>query len=297
MWTTIRRDPSTAWLPSADARDFFRATEPFSTAAYARTIAVLKDGVYGAYSVYGGDSVWVLRDQDAARGIVAYCGRVVFPVFANDLPLENAGTELLPAAFLSAAAARPPYAIHGSARSAAYMERALAEYGCAAYERIDYDLMEAGVPPKEALAAGPAELILRQPTLSDIERVFLLQSSYEQEELVSERRRFNPAVCRAVAERIIRRENILIAELNGETIGKINTNAAAPGVFQIGGVYVQPAYRGRGVASRMTAEFTRSLLNSGSRVSLFVKKTNHAARALYLRTGFHIVGDYRITYY
>jgi predicted GNAT family acetyltransferase len=47
----------------------------------------------------------------------------------------------------------------------------------------------------------------------------------------------------------------------------------------------------------MTTEFVESLTAQGRGVSLFVKKTNTAARRVYLRIGFEIMGDYRINYY
>jgi predicted GNAT family acetyltransferase len=62
-------------------------------------------------------------------------------------------------------------------------------------------------------------------------------------------------------------------------------------------VYVHPDYRGIGIAGRMTSEFTESLAAQGRGISLFVKKSNTAARRVYQRIGFEIQGDYRIDYY
>ncbi|MDR2019792.1 MAG: GNAT family N-acetyltransferase, partial [Treponema sp.] len=80
-------------------------------------------------------------------------------------------------------------------------------------------------------------------------------------------------------------------------VGKINTNAESFTCFQIGGVYVLPEYRGRGIATRMAASLSSRLLAQGKNISLFVKKQNPAARAVYKKIGFKVLKDYRICYY
>jgi predicted GNAT family acetyltransferase len=153
-------------------------------------------------------------------------------------------------------------------------------------------------PPSErSLCAGPPGLILRQPGISDIDKLFPLQAGYEQEEVLSKNGAFDPAVCRMIIEHIVTHDRILIAELGGHIVGKINTNAVTPTWFQIGGVYVLPAYRGLGIATRMTAVFTRGLRAEGKQVSLFVKKHKTNAHNVYNRVGFKRANDYRISYY
>jgi predicted GNAT family acetyltransferase len=62
-------------------------------------------------------------------------------------------------------------------------------------------------------------------------------------------------------------------------------------------VYVDEHYRGLGIGAAMIASFVRDLIAGGKGVSLFVKKQNTVARALYRRIGFLSAGDYRITYF
>jgi predicted GNAT family acetyltransferase len=95
-------------------------------------------------------------------------------------------------------------------------------------------------------------------------------------------------------ERLFKTEQVLVAELDGRVVGKINTNAVTFTRRQIGGVYVHPDYRGMGIARRMAGEFASSLVSG---ISLFVRKSNTAARNVYLGIGFEIAGDYRISYY
>jgi predicted GNAT family acetyltransferase len=47
----------------------------------------------------------------------------------------------------------------------------------------------------------------------------------------------------------------------------------------------------------MAGEFTASLVSQGKGISLFVKKSNVAARRVYECTGVAALGVYRINYY
>jgi len=122
-----------------------------------------------------------------------------------------------------------------------------------------------------------------------------LHAAYEQEEVLPAASEFRPDASRMNIERIFAEEQMLVAELGGCLVGKINTNAVAFTRYQIGGVYIHPDYRCMGIAGRMTFEFVESLAGMG--ISLFVKKTNAAARRVYQRIGFEITGDYRIDYF
>jgi predicted GNAT family acetyltransferase len=124
-----------------------------------------------------------------------------------------------------------------------------------------------------------------------------LQAAYEQEEVLPLASEFNAAVSRLNTERIFSKEDMLVAEFDGHLIGKINTNAVTFTRYQVGGVYVVPDYRGLGIARRMAGEFITNLTAQGRGISLFVKKSNPAARRVYQRIGFEILGDYRINYY
>jgi predicted GNAT family acetyltransferase len=108
---------------------------------------------------------------------------------------------------------------------------------------------------------------------------------------------FNLAVSRMNLRHILSGQRIVSAELDGWTVAKANTSAVSFTRYQIGGVYVHPAYRGRGIARRLCAELARELVAEGRGLTLFVKKQNTAARAAYHRVGFTVQGDYRISYY
>jgi ribosomal protein S18 acetylase RimI-like enzyme len=192
----------------------------------------------------------------------------------------------------------PIHSVQGLTRDAEVFETFLLRAGRRSGSRIDYDIMYtdrepwAGVLPK-----GPPGLILRPPDAADIEALFPLQEAYEREEVLPPDTVFSPASCRLTLERIVRREYVLAACLDDRIVGKVNTNAESFTRYQIGGVYVHEDCRGRGIAALMIAALVRELIARGKGVSLFVKKRNAAARAVYRRIGFVNAGDYRIVYY
>jgi ribosomal protein S18 acetylase RimI-like enzyme len=239
------------------------------------------------------DHIWSLREERGRISALLFqSGRTLFPIF--DSP-SRIPVPYFMSRFLRKA---PIRTIQGLRKDTDMLEHAITGLGYHGVDRIDYDLMSLdGEPNNEALTAGPAGLVLRIPNGSDWDALYLLQAAYEQEEVLPRGAAFNPASCGRLLEHIITGEHILAAELDGRIVGKINTNARSFSRYQIGGVYVHPEYRGRGIAVSMGAVFARFLIGQGRRLSLFVKKRNTAARAVYHRIGFTTAGDYRISYY
>jgi predicted GNAT family acetyltransferase len=158
--------------------------------------------------------------------------------------------------------------------------------------------MDLDGPPDEAcLRAGPNGLIVRRVRLADAEALFPLQASYELEEVVPPGSTLNRASCALALERTLASRVVFLAELDGMVVAKANTNARAFTRDQIGGVYVAPDKRNRGIAKRLVAELAAFLRDEGRAASLFVKKRNGAALEAYRQVGFRVGGDYRITYY
>jgi ribosomal protein S18 acetylase RimI-like enzyme len=239
------------------------------------------------------DHLWYIpAGKDAVRAFLIYSRRSLFPVL-------NGNTGISLPRFMNRLLARVPiHAIQGLREDAEPLEEVLAGFGCSLAERIDYDLMTLeGAPNPEALNSGPPALVLRKPGPADLAALLPLQAGYDREEVLPRGAVFNPPASRKSLEHILAREQILAAELDGRIVGKINTNAESFSCWQIGGVYVHPDYRGRGIAQRMTAAFIERLTSNGKKATLFVKKQNPAARAVYRRLGFTAIADYRITYY
>jgi predicted GNAT family acetyltransferase len=74
---------------------------------------------------------------------------------------------------------------------------------------------------------------------------------------------------------------------NGEVVFKAEIGAASGGVCQVQGVWVNPAYRGRGLAAGgMAAVVELARREVAPIVSLYVNDYNVVARAVYRRVGF-----------
>jgi ribosomal protein S18 acetylase RimI-like enzyme len=242
-----------------------------------------------------GDKFWAfpLRDGENAA-LLLWHHRILFPVFAAPPPHGIPAPRFLERfVFLN-----PLHAVQGLPSVTEVFEDALEALGCEKADQFDYDLMALDrEPDKASLGAGPANLVLVKPEIADLEELLPLQADYDRVEVLPRGSEFNAVNSRISLINIIRKEQILAAKLNGRIVGKINTNAESFTRFQIGGVYVHPDYRGLGIARRMTAALSSSLLARGKAVTLFVKKHNAAARSVYRKAGFELSGDYRICYY
>jgi GNAT superfamily N-acetyltransferase len=209
---------------------------------------------------------------------------------------ESAIAEKAVAEAAAAESAAAEAAAAGSAVDCAATEPA--PKGPPSGEGIDYILMRLTSDPSPAgLAAGPPDLVVRVAAAADADDLYPLQAGYEREEVLPCGAVFDPAFCRWNLEKLLRSRLCLVAEWRGAAVGKANLNAAAFSRDQIGGVYVDAACRGRGIATRLVAELARLDAESGRRVGLFVKTANLPAIAAYTKAGFVSGPAYRIVYY
>jgi ribosomal protein S18 acetylase RimI-like enzyme len=239
------------------------------------------------------EQIWYLTNRDKViSAMLLRFGGMLFPVFGNtqDPPLPR---------FMKNFTGRIPlHAVQGLLDEAEILEAALAKLGYRGVEHRNYDLMTLD-GPSERRSPGPnlRGLTLRRPDFTDLDAMYPIQAAYEKEEVLPKGVAFNPAACRFSLSSILVHEQSLIACIGDRIVGKINTNASSFSRLQIGGVYVLPEYRNRGIGRRMTADFAGDLITQGRGLTLFVKKDNLAARKIYRQVGFKTVGDYRISYY
>jgi ribosomal protein S18 acetylase RimI-like enzyme len=239
-----------------------------------------------------GDRFWAFPGGNGENAGLLLCHhRILFPVFAvPGVPAPHFLTRLVFPV--------PLHAVQGLPSVTDIFDDALEGLGYEKTDQFDYDLMSLDREPDRAsLGAGPAGLSLVKPEISDLDDLLPLQADYDRVEVLPRGTEVRLDVSRAGLLNIIKKEHILAAKLGGRIVGKINTNAESFTRFQIGGVYVDPAYRGLGISLRMTAALSSLLLARGKAVTLFVKKHNAAARSVYRKAGFEVNGDYRISYY
>jgi ribosomal protein S18 acetylase RimI-like enzyme len=239
----------------------------------------------------GGSAVWMLG-RCLPSALVIHSIRTLLPVLCDQ---EKVPPPRFLRGILGGKASL--YSLQGRKNDALVMEKALEEMRLYPAEKKDYDIMCIDRPPLPCHSSAPVNLVIRKPVQKDMDALAELHAAYEKEEVLPSAAEFRPVVSRLNIERIFAEEQMLVAELGGYLIGKINTNAVGFTRYQIGGVYVHPDYRGMGIAGRMTSEFVASLAAQGRGVSLFVNKSNIAARRVYQRIGFEITGDYRIDYF
>jgi len=275
-WRKIHREE----LNRAEA--YLREREKFCVSASARFLKGMGKG-----------HIWRLSGREGEiSALLLHSHLALYPVF-------NKNSSVPGPRFLNRFLCKVPiHSLQGLREDAEILETLMEEQGYYATDRIDYALMSMDSSPRpEALKAGPAGLVLRAPLPEDEEAVFALQSVYEQEEVLPKNAEFYAPACRLNLQHILSYEHVLVAELDGQVVAKINTSAESFTRYQIGGVYVRPDCRGMGICTRMTAVFAMELLEEGRGVTLFVKKRNKAAIQAYHKVGLTSLSDYRITYY
>ncbi|MDR2097615.1 MAG: GNAT family N-acetyltransferase [Spirochaetaceae bacterium] len=235
------------------------------------------------------DHAWVLTSGGiGASAMLLHSKGSLFPVF-------NGKTDIEPPFFLERALKNITlYSLQGLAEEVDMLEAMLLPLGLRGRETVNFKLMtlEKKPPPVKA----PAGISFRRAEKSDSDALLPLQAAYEKEEVLPAGSIFDIRACRYNLDRIIAKEKNLVALMDGRIIAKINTNAESYSRCQIGGVYVLPEYRGRGIASCLTSAFSRLLLAENKGINLFVDNSNIAARKAYARCGFKEIADYRIVY-
>jgi len=291
-WKKLRKSA----LPQAEA--FLRQREPYCVSAISRFTTGLTNHVWAT----------PLRAKDGAvsnalaSGLLLYGKRLLFPVFA--FPPAQAAEFLadglpLPRFFPQALKSEPLHAAQGLAGDMDLLEAALKKKGFCSTSSYDYELRSQTVPctsPSASLRVIRG-LTIRKATMADAGALFPLQAGYEQEEVLPHGAQFEPAVCLKGLEFLIAQNMLLMAELDGRPVGKANINAESFNCLQIGGVYVHPEFRSRGIAQALTTALIHAFAPKKQHFTLFVKKTNIPARRVYDKLGFVKTGGYRITYY
>jgi len=239
----------------------------------------------------GGFSIWVLG-RGIPSALVIQARQTLLPVLCDQETVP-------PPRFLRGIFGGKIFlhSLQGRKDDALVMENALEKMGLYPSEKKDYDIMCLDHFPVSCNSTAPVNLVVRRPVPEDMNALAALHASYEKEEVLPAASEFRPSASRLNIERIFAEEQMLVAELGGCLVGKINTNAVGFTRYQIGGVYVHPDYRGLGIAGKMTSEFVASLTAQGRGISLFVNKSNTAASRVYQRIGFKITGEYRIDYF
>lgn len=173
-----------------------------------------------------------------------------------------------------------------------------AVFGSEARTTIDYELLAIApeaMPPRERPPMD--SLTLLEADESMWKSILPLQVAYEIEEVIPAGSEPNINHSKATLIESLRNHTVLLATINGEVIARVATNAHGFTGDQIGGVYTDPRYRGRGVARWLMTELLARLAREHRGASLFVKANNEIAINLYRNLGFSFESPFRIRYY
>ncbi len=141
------------------------------------------------------------------------------------------------------------------------------------------------------------QILVRRASIEDFDGLFPLQEAYEREEVLTPIHHFEAAASKAAFARSFQDELIMAAIREGSFAGKAATNARAFTCDQIGGVFVRPELRRRGIGRLLMLSLIDQLAAGSKGAVLFVKSRNSAARSLYSGLGFEEIEDYRADYY
>ena len=136
-----------------------------------------------------------------------------------------------------------------------------------------------------------------QPSPSEWRRLLQLQIAYEVEEVLLPGRRPSLSTSKTSLTHSLNTQLVLVALYRGEAVARVATNARGYAGDQLGGVFTDPAWRGKGVARWLMTHLLAELQKTRRNASLFVKLDNGAARALYRSLNFLFESDFRISYY
>lgn len=164
--------------------------------------------------------------------------------------------------------------------------------------QLDYHLMSQSDPPPEpALPRLPRGMIIRQVGEKAARHLFDIQKKYEIEEVLLPGNTFSPNATLEHLRQTLREQIVLVAELDGVPVGKVNTNARGMFYDQVGGMFTERALRSRGVGTALMLRLLQRIAADRKSATLFVKKDNVAALRLYRGIGFSVEDEFRITYY
>jgi ribosomal protein S18 acetylase RimI-like enzyme len=82
-----------------------------------------------------------------------------------------------------------------------------------------------------------------------------------------------------------------VLEENGQILGTVRSNLSDGKYIQIGGVYIHPRFRGRGLGGKLVAGLCHRIHQEGLGVILFTSRKNLRALETYRTVGFREVGS------
>jgi len=155
--------------------------------------------------------------------------------------------------------------------------------------RPNQPLLATGAPPP--VAADP---LVRLVCPDELDALFpAAVAMYTEEVGVSPTRDGGERAYRDRVAELVRGRRAYARFVDGRVVFKAELAAVTRHTAQVQGVWVDPQWRGRGLATRAVAAVVHDALRRvAPSVSLYVNDFNHPARRVYARCGFHQVGTF-----
>jgi hypothetical protein len=246
-----------------------------------------------AKSQSGQHTIYIWRDtehEDEIRGALLHAaGGVLIPAFSGGCTTDTAQLRSL---LFKKSSRRKIDTIMGLRRDVEILQRFSSSSLRASL--VYHTMTQTSRPLSICNHSG---LICKRGKPRDAGLLFPLQKAYELEEVLLDPGSFNSGACYINLQKNLRREIIYYALLNNKPVAKAGTNARGFTFVQLGGVYTALEVRNKGVAEHVLAVLLKEIYTTYAGVSLFVKKDNHAAIALYKKLNFQITDEFKIAYY
>lgn len=235
--------------------------------------------------------------RDSAIDALVYfsAGGMAFPVLGDSMTDSTAALRVLAQskALQVAGYTEQPFSCIGRSADSRRLEAAFAWQPALS---IEYFAMSQ-VQPLSLQVPAAEGLLVRPARRQDLEALLPLAAAYDKEEVLTVLHQYNAAATKAAQRNSLTKYTVYVAEYKGRLVGRAQTNAEGFSREQVGGVYVQPDLRGRGIGRLLMSSLLQDVNRHGRLVSLFVKKHNSAAQRLYASLGFQAVADYSIDYF
>ena len=209
---------------------------------------------------------------------------------ANVIPVEASPQAAVAFAELAAINPRQCSSIVGPADAVlAFWDRISAVWGPAREVRPNQPLMAVDAPP--AVQADPAVRLVRPDEVNILFPAAV--AMYTEEVGVSPLADRGESRYRQRVADLVRTRRAYARIIDGRVVFKAELAVVTKHTAQVQGVWVDPAYRGRGMAvAGMAAVVRDALRRVAPTVSLYVNDFNEPARRAYARTGFRQVGTF-----
>lgn len=158
-----------------------------------------------------------------------------------------------------------------------------------------YEAVRVMRPRQLLMARSEASSVAADPRLAPatpamFDSYFAAAAAMYLEELEEDPLQTNPVGYRNYVRRLIEQGRAFAIADEGEVVFKADLGAVSAQVAQVQGVWVKPAFRGRGLSVGGMAGVTNAIVASGRTASLYVNDFNAPAVASYRRCGYAEVG-------